>query len=445
MPIGILRYVDLLFIRGNFGLVQISKHINFFLPMVQKKYFKFGTFLLLSFCFSCKKQFYTSRLHDFPTYVDTESKPIKAQEKKVYNTPQGVSASNNFNGARLNDFMVVNDSTFKATIEPENTPINPSPWYAFKLWSESPKTIYLTIHYENGKHRYSPKFSENGLSWQDMDTTRIRRLGNDVQLELNLTKDTLWLAGQELFSTNHLQNWLDQLKSENREVKVQSYGKSKLGRNLYTVSLYPSTRKNKELIVLMSRQHPPEITGQRAFLHFVDRLLQNDSLTRTFKEKYQVILFPMQNPDGVDLGHWRHNAGGIDLNRDWDKYNQPETRQMAEYVIHYANQHQSKVILGLDFHSTWDDVYYTNRSDTATAYPNFTSTWLKEIKKAIPGYEPNVEPSNIGQPVSKGWFFVTFNAVGITYEIGDRTDRDFIKTKSRIAAEKMMETLLQTK
>ena len=34
-------------------------------------------------------------------------------------------------------------------------------------------------------------------------------------------------------------------------------------------------------------------------------------------EKFRVLAFPLMNPDGVDLGHWRHNAGGIDLNRDW--------------------------------------------------------------------------------------------------------------------------------
>ncbi len=107
-------------------------------------------------------------------------------------------------------------------------------------------------------------------------------------------------------------------------------------------------------------------------------------------------------------------------------------------LINFANKNQSKVVLGLDFHSTYEDVYYTNNSDTATAHPTFTKEWLRQIKGALPGYEPHITPSNIGQPVSKGWFFVTFNAVGITYEIGDDTPRSFIKTKRRIAAEKMM-------
>lgn len=392
----------------------------------------------------CKKEIYNprTRLHTFPNYVDTESKPIQYQEKKIYETVPGVSASNKFNGARLNDFKAGNDSTFTVMIEPENTPINPSPWYAFKLWSKAPKKIYLNIEYQNGKHRYLPKLSQDGKSWTDLDSSQITKQGDNVQFLLNVSQDTLWVAGQELFTTEHLRDWLSEIKQKSSEVKVSTYGQSKLGRTLSTASLFKKNKDQKEIIVLMSRQHPPETTGQLAFLHFVERLLEKDQLTEKFKQKYQVLLFPMQNPDGVDLGHWRHNAGGIDLNRDWDRYNQPETKQMAQYVIDFANKNKVKVILGLDFHSTYEDVYYINNSDTATAYPNFTKNWLNEIKQAIPNYEPNISPSDIGQPVSKGWFFVQFNAVGITYEIGDDTPRAFIKTKSRIAAEKMMEVLL---
>lgn len=386
---------------------------------------------------------YTTRFNEFPNTLDTKSRPIGYQDKRVYATPGGVSASNLFNGARLNGFSMVNDSTYTVLIEPENSPINPSPWYSFQLWSTSPRKVYIDIKYSQGKHRYPPKLSLDGKSWENLDNAKIRSMGNNVQLELELSKDTLWVSGQELFSTEHLNQWLSGIQQRGEEVKVKAFGKSTLNRDLFTATLFKPTKTNKELVVLMSRQHPPEITGQQAFLHFVDRLLQKDALTDAFKEKYQVVLFPMQNPDGVDLGHWRHNVGGVDLNRDWDKYNQPENRQMAEYLIDFANRNKSKVVLGLDFHSTWEDVFYTNASDTATAYPQFTSTWLGAIKDAIPNYEPNVAPSNVGQPVSKGWFFVTFNAVGVTYEIGDNTPRDFIKTKSYIAAEKMMETLLK--
>ena len=61
------------------------------------------------------------------------------------------------------------------------------------------------------------------------------------------------------------------------------------------------------------------------------------------------MVFPLMNPDGVDLGHWRHNAGGIDLNRDWALYRQPETRLVADFIVKEVKTQKSQLVLGLDF------------------------------------------------------------------------------------------------
>ncbi len=174
----------------------------------------------LLFCFTllafgCKKNIYSNgqRPYQFPNYVDTETKPVQFQEKKTYRTAAGVSASNLFNGARLNDFTTLNDSTFTVTIAPENTPINPSPWYAFKLWSDAPKKIYLNIDYQNGTHRYLPKLSPDGRNWTDLDSNQLTKRGGNVQFPLTLSSDTLWVAGQELFTTDHLREWLDGIQA----------------------------------------------------------------------------------------------------------------------------------------------------------------------------------------------------------------------------------------
>jgi len=45
-------------------------------------------------------------------------------------------------------------------------------------------------------------------------------------------------------------------------------------------------------------------------------------------------------------------------------------------------------------------------------------------------------------PVSKSWFHTQFGAVGITYEIGDSTPRDFIEEKGRTSALEMMKLLM---
>ena len=94
---------------------------------------------------------------------------------------------------------------------------------------------------------------------------------------------------------------------------------------------------------------------------FLSTILDGSELSDVFLKTYRVIAFPIANPDGVDLGHWRHNHGGIDLNRDWSVYNQPEIKQIVKFINNASEEDEGAVILGLDFHSTKKDIFYTNK------------------------------------------------------------------------------------
>ena len=148
------------------------------------------------------------------------------------------------------------------------------------------------------------------------------------------------------------------------------------------------------------------------------------------------------NPDGVDLGHWRHNSGGVDTNRDWSMYHQPEIKQSVAFIEKNLRKNNAQLILGLDFHSTWYDVFYTNTDRENTALPNFIEQWFSSLASNIPDYKVNEASSNSDKPVSKGWFLYAHNAVGITYEIGDKTPKDKINFFGKESAEQMMSILL---
>ena len=69
--------------------------------------------------------------------------------------------------------------------------------------------------------------------------------------------------------------------------------------------------------------------GQEAYRAFVSELMtRGDDKAKAFLGNHRIVLAPMPNPDGVDKGHWRLNDGGLDLNRDWGKFTQPETRAL---------------------------------------------------------------------------------------------------------------------
>ena len=67
-------------------------------------------------------------------------------------------------------------------------------------------------------------------------------------------------------------------------------------------------------------------------------------------------------------------------------------------------KNNSKLILGLAFHSTYYDVFYTNEERKETALPEFLPKWFSDLEKRIPNYKVNEKASNSKQPVSKGWF-----------------------------------------
>ena len=157
--------------------------------------------LLLLLGLGCKStSSLTADKYEYARPVDTTTRPIWDQKKKVYHFVD-LSARNDFPAARLNSLVQDNDSTYTASIWPENYPINPSPWYAFKLWSETERDVYINLAYSNGaKHRYAPKLSTDGENWTLLDSTLVQR-GVDstsARLKLHVGKDTLWVAAQEI-------------------------------------------------------------------------------------------------------------------------------------------------------------------------------------------------------------------------------------------------------
>lgn len=380
----------------------------------------------------------------FEDYVDTKTKPISFQKKRVFSFDESeVYFSNDFEGARLNNVNQLNDSTFVLLILPENKPINPSPFYAFKIWSSSSKKVFLNFKYPAGyEHRYIPKIKSNG-NWKIVDSLNFKLDQNISSLIITINEIPKIISGQELHTSSIIYDWVNNLiKGKESYMRFKKIGKTRLNRPFKVLDIYKGLPKNKPVIVLLTRQHPPEVTGYFAFKAFLETILKENELSSSFLDNYRILAFPLMNPDGVDLGHWRHNAGGVDTNRDWSFYHQPEIKTTVDYISKVLNKNNSELQLGLDFHSTYYDVFYTNTERRLTALPEFLPKWFSSLEERIPEYKVNEKPSKSKQPTSKGWFIGAHKAVGVTYEIGDDTPRDRIKLIGKESAQAMMRILL---
>lgn len=354
-----------------------------------------------------------------------------------------VTFSSQFSNGRLNGCSQQNDHTYTLKIEPESYPINPSPWYAFKVSANTAQEITVNVNYIKGRHRYSPKFSVDGEHWQLLPESQYRISENREQLQLALTlgKNPIYIAGQEVLDNRFSDRWHDTLAAK-PYVEKSVIGHSVEGRPI--IQLESKTAKNPAYLFISGRQHPPETTGFLGMMAFVERIWGNAPLAKQFRKQFNVVMTPNLNPDGIEAGHWRLNANKVDLNRDWGLFTQPETKAVYDKVLtRFLPPTSESLYLALDFHSTWYDIFYTQKDEQNRFPKNFTANWLKDIRQRLPFYEPRRDAGhNSDSPTFRNYVHTLLGIPAITYEMGDNTDRKLIDVIATEAADSMMLLLL---
>lgn len=339
------------------------------------------------------------------------------------------------------------------TLTPEDAPpINCSAWYAFRLTPQPGvkrgQRVTITLNYTACGHRYWPKVSEDGVRWTRLPAKDVTLFENNgikqAQLRIQMGAGPLFVAGQEIIAPSTNDHWLAE-KARHPDARLSILGRSAEGRSIQQLTITSAPTPPREQVVLVGRQHPPEITGAQAMLAFVDTILSDEPIATAFRARFSTIVVPMLNPDGVARGHWRHAIGGLDLNRDWGPFTQAETRLIQGLLKEIADDPARTLRLFLDFHSTRKDVFYTLPDATITDPPRFAADWLARYQDRMPGYHVERDSShNPGLPTAKSWVYETYGVPTATFEIGDDTDRALIARIGRESALAMMETMLAT-
>lgn len=368
--------------------------------------------------------------------------PPSAASSGVSCRNEHISLSKNFEGGRFASCKVQSNNVFELSLKPENIPINQSPWYAFEINSDNKRSLTVILNYTHAKNRYWPQLSEDFSNWQRVDVKQVLLSEDEKQLtlQLNVNKGRTWIAAQPVIGNNYYKSWLADILTKNAELSLQEVGKSIQGRSL--LALTSKAKNNKPLVVLLGRQHPPEVTGAMAMFSFVDTLLQESEQAKKFRDEINLLIVPNINPDGVAMGNWRHNVAGVDLNRDWGPFSQPETRQINQYIEHFAEDKTLWMVI--DFHSTWRDIFYIQKPEQPTRFPELVESWMAAMKKAnspiIFEPKPGHSPDN---PTSKTYFYQKYQIPTITYELGDNSKPSDIERSSKIAASTFMQLMLK--
>jgi cytosolic carboxypeptidase protein 6 len=343
-------------------------------------------------------------------------------------------------GYRCQVHRVLGRAEVHLEVKPETTPINPSPWYAIRLTSQSARLASVRLNYGPYRHRYHPHVKSNLQAWSQVPVEYVTTTadGHQTTVQVALERGTNWFAGQPFDQPALMTRALDQKVTSGELIKT-NYGQSRADIALVG---YQTTRDQREgSLVLLTRQHPPEVAGEWAFDAFVDEVLGSSNIALAFRARFGVVILPVVNPDGIAAGHWRTNLGLVDLNRDWGPFAQPESRAAADFITQAT--HQSPPIAMIDFHATNRDVIYAQPKGDALFPTGLVNNWLENWTRALKENAPTIDRShNASNANSKSWGRVTFGIAAITYEVGDATPRQQAEERARLAAKIFMEQAL---
>lgn len=350
-----------------------------------------------------------------------------------------------FPGAGNLTCEIINSKYIKFFINPEtDDSINPSPWFAIRK-SKHSEDIKLEFDYKNYQHRYDPKISNDKKIWKKINQTNILRDENGKIIIINFSpsNEKEYISSQELITEDWYNDWFNYLGGLEK-VKSELIGLSVLKKPITMFFVEENT--NNPYILILGRQHPPEVTGAIAIKSFVNELISKNDLSESFLDNYNIIFVPLMNPDGVENGYWRYNENKKDLNRDWGIFSQPETKSVNNKLINFKDD--KKIEVFIDFHSTYKNIFYISDISESHKLQNFLKNWLNNSKPDLLKIDYDYKIVNSMSPnngVSKNYIFNTYNIPSVTYEVSDVEDRDKIKKSSSILSKKLMQSLLELK
>ena len=348
----------------------------------------------------------------------------------------GLRFDNLLPAARLSGVERLGDGHYRVDIAPETEPVNPSAWYGFRIQADAARTLELRFAYAHGhRHRYVPKLSVDGHAWREAGPEEFRvDADGSARLRLQLDGGELRVFAQPPLLPDDFEAWSMRVAT-GLGVAPATFGRSVQGRPLRMFEF--GAGADAPVLLVLGRQHPPENTGTQALMGFVEALAADTPQARAFRDRIRVLVVPLLNPDGVVEGHWRGNARGVDINRDWGPFAQPETRAVRD-LLEARGIDAGRVAFAIDFHSTFRDVFYTVSEDPSRAPDGVLHAWMARMQA---GHDIDDRPSTARTPVFKNWAYCRLGAPSVTYEVGDTTPAAELEAVARHAARSLMDLL----
>jgi murein tripeptide amidase MpaA len=298
-------------------------------------------------------------------------------------------------------------------------------WFHFTVRSDGERRRRLVITnaseatFPNGWEGYSAMVQRAGRGWARAETSYDGSALTIVHEPRSALTRYAYFAP---YTVGRLEGVLREIGAQ-PWVDVSQIGESVEGRPLHVASFGDEDAPRTFWII--ARQHPGETPASWAMEGLCDRLAKaGDEAVRALLTAARVLVVPLANPDGAELGNHRTSASGVNQNRVWDN---PSAGDAPEVVAMRAAIEAMGVDLFFDVHA--DESHPFAFAACSEGNPSYTEE-IAEAEAAIrddlaeltpefldePGYDLD-EPGKADLSCAANFIGESFGCPAITLEL----------------------------
>ena len=199
-----------------------------------------------------------------------------------------------------------------------------------------------------------------------------------------------------------------------RGYKINQIGTSVKGEPLFYIGPQ-QLDYNKKTIVMFGRHHGDEGTANWIIEGFFHHFIHTDYLM----DKYNLLLYPMINPDGANK-RVRYNANGRDLNRSWGVDGKRSFDEIVSIYSHLEKQFTriKKPMIVLDMHGSFtkDFIYRVDKSFKGAGFYNLQQAFISKLSQRDKWQNGSFQLSNGDAGMSRIRLINRFGLNAMTHE-----------------------------
>jgi len=236
-------------------------------------------------------------------------------------------------------------------------------WFYFKADHVMDKSLTFQLNDLIGVYRETPHivftdytqpvYSYDQENWERISNVKYDSASHTFQFSQQFINEPVWIAYAHPYPTYRLESVIDRIKTS-EFVQIENIAKTREGRKITLVNI-TDTRvpdDDKTNILIMALQHAGEDAGAYMAEGLINFLISDDDEAKKARERFNYMIVPMMNPDGIYNGTSRYNMQMEDLNNVWlnDEKVQPEVIGVKKWAESwYADG--NKIDLFIDIHN----------------------------------------------------------------------------------------------